>query len=248
MRNYFEFGLIDSRDYGVYISGTGAYDAPRRSYTEVVVPGRNGTLLIDNENWENINVTYPAFITGGRDFSERLEAFRSALLSQIGYQELWDSYQEHEPQHRVGCFMNEIRVNPSAFLTAGKFDIVFNCKPQRFLESGNDTVTITEYGTSIPCPTPFQCKPLLTVTGYGDLEIARGADSETLTIANIYPTIIIDCETCEAYLADGTNANDAVTVPTNGKFPFMQGGNLPNTFLFDDTITEIQVVPRWFVL
>lgn len=246
MRNYFTFGLIDSRDYGVYISGSGAYNAPRRVYTEVTVPGRNGTLLIDNGNFENIPVTYPAFIAGGSNFSKRMADLRSALLSQIGYSRLYDSYNDN--QFREACFMNEINVNPSSFLTSGKFDIVFNCKPQRFLFNGQATITITEDATPITCPTPFPCKPLLTVTGYGELEVANGADSTILTIGNIYPKIIIDCETCEAYLPGGGNANDAITVPENGKFPFVQGNNLPTYFVFDDTITQIEVVPRWFIL
>lgn len=246
MRNYFTFGLIDSRDYGVYISGSGAYNAPRRSYTEVVVPGRNGALLIDNGNYENIEVTYPAFITGGSDFAERLADFRSALTSQLGYKRLYDSY--NTDQFREGCFMEEINVSPASFLTAGEFDITFNCKPQRFLDSGLTTITITEDVTPVYCPTPFPCKPLLTVTGYGELEVAIGADSTILTIGNVYPKIIIDCETCEAYLPDGGNANDAITVPENGQFPVIQGGNLPTYFIFDDTITKIEVVPRWYIL
>lgn len=248
MRNYFRFGLIDSRDYGVYISGSGAYNAPRRSYNEVVVPGRNGTLLIDNGNWENINVTYPAFITGGSDFAEKLAAFRAALNSVIGYDRLYDSYNKYESQFRQACFMNDIVVNPSAFLTSGKFDITFNCKPQRFLVSGFLVQTITEDGTEIRVPVPFACKPLLTVTGYGNLTIAFGADEVTLDIANLYPEIIIDCETCEAYLANGTNANDAITVPINGDFPKLYGGGLPNYIYFDSTITKVQVEPRWFTL
>lgn len=244
MRNYFRFGLIDSRDYGVYISGSGAYNAPRRSYTEVVVPGRNGTLLIDNGNYENIEVTYPAFITGGSDFAERLATFRSALLSQIGYKNLYDSYNNTPSQFRQGCFMNEIHVNPSAFLTAGKFDIVFNCKPQRFLDSGNNVLTLTASGT-LTNPTPYPCKPLITVTGYGGLFVS-GNSGIQMVIENIYPEIVIDCETKNAYTPDYYNANDALIVPTNGQFPVMNSGNV--YFSFDSTITKVEVVPRWFIL
>ena len=242
MRNYFTFGLIDSRDYGVYISGTGAYNAPRRSYTEVVVPGRNGTLLIDNGNYENIEVTYPAFITGGSDFSERLADFRSALTSQIGYKRLYDSY--NADQFREGCFMEKINVSPASFLTAGEFDITFNCKPQRFLDSGDDVLTLTASGTLVN-PTPFPCKPLITVTGYGGLFVS-GNSGVQMVIENIYPKIVIDCETKNAYTPNMDNANDALIVPVNGNFPVMNSGDV--YFSFDSTITKIEVVPRWFIL
>lgn len=247
MRNYFKFGLIDSRDYGVYISGSGAYNAPRRSYTEVVVPGRNGTLLIDSGNYENIEVTYPAFITGGSDFAERLATFRSALLSQIGYKNLYDSYNNTPSQFRQGCFMNEINVSPASFLTAGEFDITFNCKPQRFLLDGYRWITVKDKD-AIRCPTPFSCKPLLDVTGYGKIEFAFGSDSVILTIGNSYPEIKIDCETCEAYLPDGGNANDVITIPENGNFPVIYGDNIPNYVYFDNTITKLEVLPRWYIL
>ena len=41
-RGFLTFGGVDSRDYGVYISGTGVYNAPAREYTRLVnrgVPG-----------------------------------------------------------------------------------------------------------------------------------------------------------------------------------------------------------------
>jgi phage-related protein len=46
MRNYFVFDYNDSRDFGVYISGQGTFNAPGREYENIAVPGRDGDLLV----------------------------------------------------------------------------------------------------------------------------------------------------------------------------------------------------------
>ena len=60
--NYFCYGGKCSRDYGIYISGSGTYNVPERDITKVEVPGKNGSVTIDNKRFRNIDVTYPAFI------------------------------------------------------------------------------------------------------------------------------------------------------------------------------------------
>ena len=59
------FNGQDLADFGVHISGEGTFNAPTRAVEEQIVPGRNGTLIIDGGRWENIMVTYPAYIHSG---------------------------------------------------------------------------------------------------------------------------------------------------------------------------------------
>lgn len=242
MRNYFTFGDIDSRTYGVFISGSGVYDSPKRNYTEVAVAGRNGTLLIDQGSFENISLTYPAFI-GGANWKENLTAFRGALCSQIGYKNLIDTY--HSDEIRQGCFMSAFNVKPSWAHDAGEFDITFNCKPQRFLASGQETITLTSSGT-VHNPTPFPCKPLLNVTGYGTILFSVGRALE-LNIANTYPEITIDCETCNCTYLDLDNANDAVFATyQSGEFPYLKAGD---TYIsIPSTVTKLEIIPRWYLI
>ena len=46
------FGGVDSSDYGIYISGTGTYNAPERAVEFVTVPGRNGAIAMDQGRYE----------------------------------------------------------------------------------------------------------------------------------------------------------------------------------------------------
>lgn len=159
MRNYFTFGDIDSRDFGVYISGSGTYNAPVKAYSAISVPGRSGDLLIDEKRYENIEVTYPAFIY--RDFKENLAKLRSALLAVNGYARLEDTY--HTDEFRLGYFQGGIEVDALPTNDAGKFNITFNCKPQRFLTGGEVAHKYTE-DASINNPTLFASKPLIRAT------------------------------------------------------------------------------------
>ena len=79
---YFIFDGIKSSDYGVWINGRETFNAPARRYNEYVVPGRNGTLTIDGGSFEDLEVTYPAFIV--ENFGANIEAFRNQLMTKTG--------------------------------------------------------------------------------------------------------------------------------------------------------------------
>lgn len=131
------FNGQDLADFGVHISGEGTYNAPSRAVEEQIVPGRNGTLIIDGGRWENIIVTYPAYITD--DFDDNMAALRNFLTSVRGYARLADTY--HPNEFRLAYFSDEITVRTSGRYNAqGQFDLSFNCKPQRFLKSGEESV------------------------------------------------------------------------------------------------------------
>lgn len=143
MRNYFVFGSLDSRDYGVYISGSGVFNAPPRRYREYTVPGRNGSLTIDEGAFEEAEVTYPAFI--GNGFRANVDDFRSAIMSKNGYVRLTDSY--HPDEFYRAKYMAGLEVEPIMSLAGGTFDLTFRRDPRRFLVSGESVAT---YPSGIP--------------------------------------------------------------------------------------------------
>ena len=48
MRQYFSFNGHKSTEYGLYINGDAAYNAPERDTEDIEIPGRSGTLTVDN--------------------------------------------------------------------------------------------------------------------------------------------------------------------------------------------------------
>lgn len=140
------FDGIDAQASGVLISGEGTFDSPERIYEMVEVPGRNGAVAIVQGRFGNIEVTYPAAIWADTQaaFRNKLAAFRSAMASRIGYKRLEDTY--HPDEFRLGIFRGAVEVEPDGYNTAGAFELVFDCKPQRFLKSGEEQVDLS--GTS----------------------------------------------------------------------------------------------------
>lgn len=164
-----EFDGVSSRTYGVYITGEAVYNAPERDVEMITIPGRSGSFALDNGRFENITVTYPAgiFAETEADFRDAISEFRNFLCSRKGYVRLQDEYNPNE--YRMAVYKSGLEVEP-AMLKAGEFEITFDCKPQRWLTSGETAVTIASSGDTITNPTLFESGPLLEVEGYGDIE------------------------------------------------------------------------------
>ena len=138
---YFVFGGRKSSDFGVWASGLAIFDTPAKRYEMIDVPGRNGALTIEDGSFENIELTFKdCFIPS--NFAENFSAFKSFLYSQKGYQRLELSWLPNE--YRLATFVDGIEPDVKNWDGKGKFDLTFNCKPQRFLKSGEGSI-------SIPC-------------------------------------------------------------------------------------------------
>lgn len=232
MRNWLTFDGVSLKDFGVYINGNQTYNAPARSREVVNVPGRNGALLLDNGRFDNVEVTYHAFIY--RDFSVNVEGLRNLLLSRTAYKRLEDTY--HSEEYRLGIYKGNFSADVVEWLEAGEFDLVFDCKPQRFLVSGEETVEFTSSG-SILNETEQIAKPLLRVYGTGSFTVGSG--TMTISSANVYTDI--DCDLMDAYKGT-TNCNGNVS----GTFPTLTPGE--NTVTLNTGITKIEIIPRWWVI
>lgn len=172
------FGGINSKDYGVYIEGESAFNAPQRDVELIEIPGRNGAYVHDMGRYSNIEVSYPAGLFGHSEseFAEKISNFRNAICSKKGYQRLTDDYNPDE--YRMGVYSSGLDVKP-AILRAGEFELKFNCKPQRFLTSGDVPVSL-DSGDTLTNPTLFESKPLIECKGYGDINLGDKTISITL--------------------------------------------------------------------
>lgn len=235
MRNYFTLDGVSSTSYGVYLSGSGTFSAPEKDTEYIAVPGRNGDLLSLDETLKNIEVIYPAFIYSS--FEANLADLRAFLLSRKGYVRLTDTY--HPGEFRMASFKGPLTPDVEPKNDAGSFDIVFNCKPQRFLTSGEVKSTFTANGNVIN-PTRFTARPLLRVYGTGQFGI--GGVTVTISAANSYTDI--DCEIQDCFKG-ATNCNNNVTF-SGYDFPVLAPGT--NAITLGSGITKIEVTPRWWTV
>ena len=267
--NYLTYDGFDSRDFGVFLSGEGAFDAPARRGEMISIPGRNGSLFMDEGVFENITVEYPAFIGTGYEaiFRTKLGDLRSALTSRGNYKRLTDTY--HPDEFRLGVYREGLEVDPQHITRAGNFTMKFDCKPQRYLVSGEDPIVLTA-PAMITNPTLFYSKPLLKVIGNGIVRlepyefIVSGNDGE----------IWIDSEIMESYklvhtLFDLTDEALEVIQDENGVdievskeatpesmealiefvdyvYPQIKPGEVP--VWISSGIDELTIIPRWWRL
>lgn len=176
----FIFDGIDSKGFGVYITGSAVYNAPEREIEAIEIPGRNGAYMLDRGRFHNVTVTYPAgmFARDGEDFADGIRRLRNALASRRGYCKLIDEYNPLE--YRMAVYRGGLEVEPAAINgdnKAAQFEIQFDCKPQRFRIDGEQPVKVVDGGV-IDNPTLFEARPLLQVYGYGEI----GINGETITI------------------------------------------------------------------
>lgn len=224
MQNSIIFGGVNSADFGIYIGGEGTFNAPKRDVEMISIPGRNGALALDKGRYENIEVTYSAFNceTDLATFAKQLSDFRNAICSQKGYQRLTDTF--HLEEYRMATYLDGLEIKPVDFNTAATFDIVFNCKPQRYLLSGEEAIDVTS-GEVILNPTLFESSPMLEVEGYGTI----GFNGYEIELEN-------------AVMGDLT-----LSSPTSYATPFFDVKFQKSLFNIDDTITLKGVTLSWYV-
>lgn len=238
MRNTFTFDNVNSADYGVFISGDAVFNAPVKQYEMISIPGRSGDLSVYQNRFENVELTYPAGIV--EDFDANIEGLRNQLLSRTGYQRLTDTY--HPDEYRLAVYEGGLDVDPVHYLRAGEFDITFNCKPQRFLVSGDTPRAFTGAGT-ITNPTLFPAKPLLVVTGKGTLGI--GNDSIIISGTTTRP-VYIDCDIMEAWTVSGASKvpYNSYVQYSNHKPPTLAPGE--SGVSLGSGISQVSITPRWY--
>lgn len=234
MINYLTYDGVNLRDFGVYISGTEVFNAAPRSVDTVVVPGRSGTLTIDNKRFENVEITYPAFIFN--NFNANISGLRNFLLQSAAYRRLEDTY--NPDIYMMAKYISGLSVTSTERRLEGEFDLVFDRMPQRFLKSGETAQEFTSSG-SIDNPTNFDARPLIRVYGTGTL----GVGSETVTITTNPGYIDIDCEMMDAYYG-AVNCNGYITL-SSGEFPVLkpEGNGISLS-----GITKAIITPRWWII
>lgn len=234
MMNYLTFGKINTKNFNAFVSGESTFVTAERDIEVIPIPGRNGTLSVDNGRFHNVSIVYPCFIVDS--FRANYDALRAAFLSESGYNKLIDTY---DPDHyrRARCTA-AIDPEMTQLNRHGKFDLAFDCDPRRFLVSGDKVVTFSANG-SIKNPTLYNALPFIRAYGTGYFEIS--GVRMTITSANTYTDI--DCELQEAYKGS-TNCNGNITL-NNGEFPKLIPGVNQVTI---SGLSRIELSPRWWTI
>lgn len=229
------FNNKSSADCRIQVAHPPGYAYPERDYTITHIPGRNGDIIQDNGCYKNVERTYEvSFDAPNEDFATYANAVSAWLHSTTGYARLEDSY---EPDYyRMGVYQ-ESNIFENLYNQAGTATIVFECKPQRFLKTGENTITINN-SLTITNPTGFEAYPLFKVSGTSGVLTVNG---DSITLSSIDEFVMLDCELQDAY-KESVNKNSTIS----GTFPVLKSGS--NTISWTGDISSVTMKPRWWTI
>lgn len=246
MINYLRYNGKDSRDYGIMIRSKQTYNAPKRNVDFISVPGRDGDLIIDNENHSNIKITYglklfsPTIDSTARNqninLAESTRKLKNWLLADGSYCELTDSY---DPDY----FRLAVMTSDIAFATKDEnianFDVQFNCKPYKYRIDGKIKAETTSGQLSLYNCENYKSLPYIKLYGSGTLIFA--VNNTNFYIDNVVDNVIVDSEMMNIYkIGSSVNFNQYAHFD---KFPYLSPGN--NVIIGGTNVTKIEVIPRW---
>lgn len=217
-------------EFGIFLSGAGAYSSPVRQYDKISVPGRNGDLIIDKGCYDNIDLSYKCIVYDGIEGYEEMRAY---LTSLVGYQRLEDSF--HPDEYRIGILKDTIAPSIKGIdYDAASFELTFDCKPQRFLKSGEESIVFDNGYGQLYNETPFDALPLIRVYTAGTYVV--NGQQFNLSYVNVHTDV--DCDIMDVY-EGSTNRNYTFS----GQFPKLKPGE--NSILGSG---KIDIIPRWYLV
>lgn len=236
--NYLIFNGRRSDEFGLHISGDGTYSAPQRQTEIITVPGRNGGLIIDNGTFENVSVTYSTTIV--RDLAKNTAALREWLLSTAGYCRLEDTY--HSDMFRLARYSGGVDfADFTQLLRAASVKLTFDCKPQRFLKSGEIPVDNPSF---LHNPTAFPAKPFVRFKMSAESgSVTVGDCTITLTGMTVGDIVAFDAEIGDvvlqssgAVVANATASGEMALLPSK------------TTEVAATGIEALKIAPRWWTI
>lgn len=228
---------IDARSAGICLQRPIEFSEAVPVVEAQTIPGRNGDLIWETGSYENRSGSASCFCLQ-KDVEKAVSAAGRFLMGKRGYRRLETS---DDPDH---YWMARVENSPQIAMrlrTLAPFDIGFDCKPQRFLKSGERAVVFTsnstlfnQYGQT--------ALPLIKVYGV-DVLSNLVINDQRVEFSKDKDIVFLDSETQNAYTNSGQNWNNNISAPN---FPVLIDGI--NTIRFDGGIEKVEIIPRWWEL
>lgn len=258
------FNGISTEDLGLIVQTSPVYTFPEKDAETYHVPGKNGDVVIDNNTYKNVERTYnfAAIFKQGDEFAAVARKITAWLNSAKGYARLEDSYEPEFFRYAMYRKNNEML---NYWDQATTINATFECKPQRFLRTGDEFVTldptiiVNRGGNELVNPFKFTAKPIFKITtrGAATIHIHHYKDRDdtasddfiyNITITEAVTDLIIDTELQECYNSSGYKNN--IVQLSDYNFPELHEGSTFVSILTEgeNNVTSIEIKPRWWTL
>ena len=226
---------IDAASVGIHLQQPIVFSEPVPNIESKTIPGRNGDLIFDTGSYKNRSGSASCFCLQ-EDVETAISSAGRFLMSKNGYRRLETS---DDPNH---YWMARVENSPQIEMrlrVLAPFDISFDCKPQRFLKSGENAVVFTASG-SLSNQYGQVALPLITLYGQGAGTLTIG--SCVVEVIELDEILFLDSDTQNAYNNNG-NQNMNINAPI---FPTLPDGDIQ--IAFSGGIQRVEIVPRWWEL
>lgn len=262
--NTIKFGGVNLGAMGYVVQASPNYEYAEHETENIRIPGKNGDIIHYTGAYLNTTRQYNLVkllknnndYRDHREFVTEAQKIVSALKSKTGYQILQDTF---EPNYYRYAVLKNAGVVVNGGDQAVSITLEFECKPQRWLVSG-DTSTQAAVSVNLENKTDFDALPEITVTKGGSntttLTITSGTgnntETQTFTIdwtKGSKSSIIIDSELMDCYATDdGTNMNSYLGFIS--EFPKLKANNQNTVAVNNDMDNKgtVSVKPRWWTL
>lgn len=223
------FNGISAKDLGYVVQTSPVQNFPAKDVATQHVYGRNGDLVIDKGSYTNVEREYSLGIPFlcGASFTATTSNLVNWLHSTSGYARLEDTY---DPEvYRLAKF-SDAGSFTNLCDAATTFKLKFDCKPQRYLKSGEKEIKMEGTSSVIRNNYLYESKPLITIEGLNHfskydvlmLETSNGNKTDAISIySSDINSITIDSELQSAYSGNkdindkiGLNGHDFPTLKT----------------------------------
>lgn len=232
IRNEATFNGKSLSDFNAYVANSNFLDGAAKDYNSTEIPGRSGNLQINNGRFKNLSLKVQLYIVG--NLVNNMDGLRNYLESCDGYCRYTETLRPG--QFRMGLF-KDVFAPGDTDPHGGEVTVTFDCKPQRYLTSGENAIDCTSVA-SLTNPTRFPSAPLIRLYGTGTLNI----NNMYITVASHpYEYIDVDCDLMDARHGL-TNCNSYVTFSTSDYITLSPGAN----GIDNDGFTTVEITPRWY--
>ena len=226
---------VDAASAGIHLQKPIVFSEAVPNVESKTIPGRNGALIFDTGSYKNRSGSASCFCLQD-DVEAAVSSAGRFLIGGHGYRRLETS---DDPNH---YWMARVKNSPQIEMrlrVLAPFEIEFDCKPQRFLKSGENKTSFTSSG-SISNQYGQTALPLITLYGNGTGKLTIG--SCVVEVKNLDRVLYLDSDTQNAYNDDG-NQNMNINAPS---FPTLPDGD--TQIAFSGGIERVEIVPRWWEL
>lgn len=205
-------------------------------YQVVEVPGRDGDLIISNNRRKSFVQEIPVIYTGKyTDRIKHIDAVRQIMLADDKLHAL--TFNSEPNFIYQAAFLSSFKVGKNQ--NESSQTLQFEMMPYKYLVGGQKSVTVTS-GNTLKNIGTIIAKPLIKLTGSGDITLKIG--SQSLTLKGVDTGIILDSDAQLATSLDGKRTQfdkmygDFLTIPVGNQ-----------TISWTGSVTKVEITPRWVV-